>query len=104
MSHRDFPPRSVDIIGGGMAGTLAAIRLIRQARTPLLIRIFDPNLELGRDLAYATTDFNHRLNGPAKAFSLRPDDAVHFANWLQLRADRSGWNEFDDKLLTFAPN
>jgi len=103
MSHRNFPQRSVAIIGGGMAGTLAAIRLIRQARTPLLIRIFDPNPELGRGLAYATTDFNHRLNGPAKAFSLRPDDATHFANWLQLRADRSGWNAFDDKLLAFAP-
>ena len=95
--------RSVAIVGGGMAGTLAAIRLLRQAQAPLLIRIFDPNPELGRGLAYSTTDFSHRLNGPAKAFSLRPDDAAHFANWLQLRADRSGWNEFDDKLLAFAP-
>jgi uncharacterized NAD(P)/FAD-binding protein YdhS len=103
MSHRDFPQRSVAIIGGGMAGTLVAIRLIRQARTPVLIRIFDPSPELGRGLAYATTDFNHRLNGPAKAFSLRPDDAGHFADWLQLRADRSGWNAFDDRLLAFAP-
>jgi len=103
MSYRDLSPRTVAIIGGGMAGTLAAIRLIRRAQTPLLIRIFDPNPELGRGLAYATPDFNHRLNGPAKAFSLRPDDAAHFANWLQLRADRGGWNEFDDKSLAFAP-
>ncbi|THA34923.1 hypothetical protein E6R62_38850, partial [Streptomyces sp. A1136] len=49
--------RSVAIVGGGMAGTLAAIRLLRQAQTPLLIRIFDPNPELGRGLAYSTTDF-----------------------------------------------
>ena len=102
MSHHTTQ-RSVAIVGGGMAGTLAAIRLLRQAQTPLLIRIFDPNPELGRGLAYSTTDFSHRLNGPAKAFSLRPEDAAHFANWLQLRADRSGWNEFDDKLLAFAP-
>src|SRR5450830_2190113 len=80
MSQASTPTRSVAIVGGGMAGTLAAIRLLRQARTPLLIRIFDPNPELGRGLAYATTDFNHRLNGPAKAFSLRPGDATHFAN------------------------
>lgn len=103
MSQASTSTRSVAIIGGGMAGTLAAIRLIRQAQTPLLIRIFDPNPELGRGLAYATTDYSHRLNGPAKAFSLRPDDAGHFADWLQARADRSGWNGFDDKALAFAP-
>ena len=86
-----------------MSGTLAAIRLLRQARTPLLIRIFDPAPELGRGIAYGTVDFSHRLNGPAKAFSLRPDDPLHFADWLQARANRSGWNDFDDKLLAFAP-
>ncbi|EJL80896.1 hypothetical protein PMI16_04971 [Herbaspirillum sp. CF444] len=103
MSRIETVPRSVAIIGGGMSGTLAAIRLIRQARTPLLIRLFDPNPELGRGVAYGTTDFSHRLNGPAKAFSLRPDDANHFADWLQARANRSGWRDFDDGLLAFAP-
>ena len=103
MSHVFIPRRSVAIIGGGMSGTLAAIRLIRQARTPLLIRIFDPNPELGRGVAYGTADFSHRLNGPAKAFSLRPENPNHFADWLQVRANRSGWDDFDDKLLAFAP-
>lgn len=103
MSRNEIARRSVAIVGGGMSGTLAAIRLLRQARTPLLIRIFDPDPELGRGLAYGSTDFNHRLNGPAKAFSLRPEDPNHFAEWLQSRANRSGWNGFDDKLLAFAP-
>lgn len=103
MSRIDGAQRSVAIVGGGMSGTLAAIRLLHQARTPLLIRIFDPNPELGRGLAYGSTDFSHRLNGPAKAFSLRPEDPNHFANWLATRAARSGWSDFDDKLLAFAP-
>jgi uncharacterized NAD(P)/FAD-binding protein YdhS len=88
--------REVAIIGGGMAGIITAVRLVRQSSRPLHIRIFDARLDLGRGLAYSTPLVAHKLNGPTKAFSLRPDDPNHFSKWLDRAARDGGWKDFDD--------
>jgi uncharacterized NAD(P)/FAD-binding protein YdhS len=93
----------VAIVGGGLSGTLAAIQLLRSGNTPLLLRIFEPHEQLGRGLAYATPDYNHRLNGPAKSFSLRPHDPLHFARWLDKAAAAAPWKDFEHSAEAFAP-
>ncbi len=92
MSLHPNTPRRVAIIGGGMAGTLTAIRLLETSQAALAIRLFEPRAEAGRGLAYGTTDPAHYLNGPAQNFSLYPEHLEHFAQWLVQRglADAAG--------------
>jgi uncharacterized NAD(P)/FAD-binding protein YdhS len=87
MNQRTVTLPSIAIIGGGLAGTLAAIKIIRTSGDPIEIRIYEPREELGRGLAYEAPDPFHSLNGPAKAFSLRGEDLLHFAAWLQTVSD-----------------
>ena|SRR5690554_1651835 len=84
MSHDAAVP-TIGIIGGGMAGLLIATQLLRDTRTPVRLRLFSPEAELGRGLAYSTANFSHRLNGPCKNFSLRPGEPLHFADWYSRR-------------------
>jgi len=75
-------PRRIAIVGGGMAGTLTAIRLLRDTSAPLAIQLFEPRAEVGRGLAYSTPDPAHYLNGPALNFSLFPEALDDFTHWL----------------------
>ncbi len=84
--------RCVVIVGGGFAGTTAAIRLLASAAPPLRILLVEPRLEVGRGLAYATPEAEHYVNGPAKAFSIFPERPTHFADWLAAHDGRWGWH------------
>ncbi|HEY8581861.1 MAG TPA: FAD/NAD(P)-binding protein [Capillimicrobium sp.] len=71
----------VGIVGGGLAGALVAVHLMRVAQRPLRIVVIDRRGSLGRGVAYSTTDDAHLLNVPMErlsAFSATPD---HFARW-----------------------
>lgn len=76
-STRHKAPR-VGIIGGGYTGAAVAIHLSRAAPFPLDISVVEPAAELGRGVAYGTTDPDHRTNGPTTTHSLYPNDAGHF--------------------------
>lgn len=82
MTRPDSQPRRIAIVGGGIAGTLTAIRLLRDSSAPLAIHLFEPRAEPGRGLAYSTQDPAHYLNGPALNFSLHPDALEDFSQWL----------------------
>ncbi|AJG23220.1 FAD/NAD(P)-binding protein [Cupriavidus basilensis] len=82
MTRPDSQPRRIAIVGGGMAGTLSAIRLLRDSSAPLAIHLFEPRAEPGRGLAYSTQDPAHYLNGPALNFSLYPEALEDFSQWL----------------------
>ncbi|WP_454726079.1 MULTISPECIES: FAD/NAD(P)-binding protein [Cupriavidus] len=92
-------PLRIAIVGGGMAGTLTAIRLLRDTRAPLAIQIFEPRAEVGRGLAYSTPDPAHYLNGPALNFSLFPEALDDFSLWLT----RHGHAAAADAADAFAP-
>lgn len=69
----------VAVVGGGLAGAAAAIRLLERGAAVALI---DRDGAFGRGLAYSTTCDRHRLNVRSARMSLfeeRPDD---FAGWL----------------------
>ena len=73
----------VAIIGGGVSGAGAAYHLA-QALAPgqADIIVFEPREELGRGLAYDTTDAAHRINVPAARMSLFPDRPEDFLDWI----------------------
>lgn len=73
----------VGIIGGGFTGAAVAIHLSRTSTMPLDISVVEPSAELGRGVAYGTTDPDHRTNGPTMTHSIYPDDAGHFDRWCR---------------------
>jgi uncharacterized NAD(P)/FAD-binding protein YdhS len=78
MSSRDC---DIAIIGGGASGVLAAIQLLRQARTAIHIVLVGSALPLADGVAYSTRRAEHLLNVPAgkmSAFAERPGDFVDF--------------------------
>lgn len=78
-----LPPQDIAIIGGGAAGTLTALHVLRQADGPLRIAILEPRPCLGRGGAHATEHTEHLLNvraGGMSALNAVPGD---FVDWLQ---------------------
>ena len=74
----------IAIIGGGAAGTLAAIQCLRQAREPLRIAVFEPAPRLAEGVAYATDRAEHLLNVPTGRMSAFPDRPDDFLDWFAL--------------------
>jgi uncharacterized NAD(P)/FAD-binding protein YdhS len=77
---------SIAIVGGGAAGTLTAARLIDEAgrrHRAIEITVIEPSSTLGRGIAYSTADNRHLLNVPVYKMSAYPEDADHFARWLE---------------------
>ena len=71
------------IIGGGAAGVLVAIQVLRQARVPLALALFEPASQLGQGIAYATPWPEHLLNVPAAKMSAFPEEPGDFLDFLQ---------------------
>ena len=86
-----IPHHSVAIVGGGFAGALTALKLLDQTEVPLAITIIERREELGRGVAYSTSDPAHLVNGPAEIFSLYPEDPGHLARWLIENGPAYGW-------------
>jgi uncharacterized NAD(P)/FAD-binding protein YdhS len=90
MTSQHPTPLSVAIIGGGAAGTLAAIIL---AKLPGIggITLLDRDGRFGRGLAYSATQPWHRINVPAyKMGGVGADDPEGFADWLAANDHAAG--------------
>ena len=90
MTLPDSTLRHVAIIGGGAAGTLAAIIL---GKLPGIGRLtlLDRDGRFGRGLAYSAPEKWHRINVPAyKMGGVDADDAQAFVDWLAARGDVTG--------------
>lgn len=94
---------SIVIVGGGFAGALTAMKLLDRTEVPLSITILEPREELGRGVAYSTTETVHLVNGPAVTFSVHPDDPNHLVRWLVDNASRYGWILPADIAASFPP-
>jgi uncharacterized NAD(P)/FAD-binding protein YdhS len=82
--------RHVAIIGGGAAGTLAAIIL---SKLPGIGRLtlLDRDGRFGRGLAYSAPEKWHRINVPAfKMGGVDAEDSEAFVDWLAARGDVTG--------------
>ncbi|RUM07305.1 FAD/NAD(P)-binding protein [Rhizobium chutanense] len=105
--HSKSPPTSepsvVAIIGGGVSGAGVAYHLARASSSehPVIL-VFEPRAELGRGLAYDTSDPAHRINVPAAKMSLQPDELGEFQAWIEARdavADDPGAKRPDGSLF-----
>jgi uncharacterized NAD(P)/FAD-binding protein YdhS len=94
------PRYDVVIIGGGYAGTVTAIHMLRRMQAPLRMAIIEPRARLGRGVAYDTPLACHLLNTRAKRMSLRPDDEQHYTRWAQRRAAAEGYSNVDENSFT----
>lgn len=96
----DSPRRwRVAVIGGGVAGSLAAISLatLQQIET---IAVFDRYGAFGRGLAYSAKAPWHRINVPAyKMGGTGAEDTEGFADWLA-ETGQADWCDYSD---TFVP-
>ena len=75
----------IAIIGGGAAGVLTAIGVLRGAAGALRVALIEPQLPLGRGVAYATRYPEHLLNVPAGKMSGFPDRPDDFLDYLVAR-------------------
>jgi uncharacterized NAD(P)/FAD-binding protein YdhS len=85
--------RVVAIIGGGASGALAALHLTRLAPGGARVVVVEPSAELGRGVAYGTTDPSHLLNVRAGCLSAYPEDPDHFREWAR-RRPHAGTGDF----------
>jgi len=75
-------PITVVVVGGGAAGTLAAIHLARHpSGAARRVVVVEPAGELGSGAAYGTRSPSHLLNVRAMGMSAYPDDPDHFLAW-----------------------
>jgi uncharacterized NAD(P)/FAD-binding protein YdhS len=75
--------RSIAIVGGGASGALTTAHLLKRAGDDVRLTLIEPRAEIGRGLAYATQDENHRLNVRASNMSAFAEDPDHFWRWLR---------------------
>ena len=78
-------PLNIVVIGGGFTGVAFVIHAIRAcpAGVDLDFIIVEPSAELGRGIAYGTSDPLHRINVPSDRMSLFAGDSTHATRWLQ---------------------
>jgi uncharacterized NAD(P)/FAD-binding protein YdhS len=83
------PTQRVAIVGGGAAGALAAVHLLREYREncPLEIDLIDRTGSFGAGVAYGTTDPLHLLNVPAVRMGAIAGRPEHFHEWLAERGE-----------------
>jgi uncharacterized NAD(P)/FAD-binding protein YdhS len=72
----------VAIIGGGFAGTVLALHLVRRLGSGHLA-IVEPRAELGSGLAYSATDEVHCINVTAQQMGVSAEAEDRFIDWLE---------------------
>jgi uncharacterized NAD(P)/FAD-binding protein YdhS len=85
--------RHVIVVGGGASGVLLASQLLSGRAADLRVTIVEKRPELGRGIAYCTTNPAHLLNVRAANMSALPDDPDHFLRWLEAHVEKSAGDE-----------
>lgn len=71
------------IIGGGLSGTLTAIRLLRDIKNPITIHLFEKDAtKMFRGEAYSSSLSHQLLNVTAGQMSVFEEHPTHFSDWL----------------------
>lgn len=79
--------RRVVIVGGGAAGALVALHLLRDTTNITELTVVEPRERLAEGVAYSTADSAHLLNVPAAGMSAYDDDSGNFVRWVGCESD-----------------
>ncbi|EXG80160.1 FAD/NAD(P)-binding protein [Cryptosporangium arvum] len=71
------------VIGAGASGVLTAVALAARPGGPVTVVESAP--DVGRGVAYSTTDYGHLLNSRTETMSLYADRPGHFLEWCRER-------------------
>jgi uncharacterized NAD(P)/FAD-binding protein YdhS len=69
---------------------MAAVNLVRLAKSALRVAIINNGSPPGRGIAYSTRQSEHLLNVAARNMSAFADQANHFVDWLGTRSEYAG--------------
>ena len=84
-----FTGRHAIIIGGGASGVLLAYQLLHNPASDFRVTLIEMRPDIGRGLAYHTSNPEHLLNVRVANMSALPNEPDHFWKWLSTRhADR----------------
>ncbi len=89
LADRQSQTQRIAIVGGGAAGALAAVHLLREHRErgALEIDLIDRTGTFGAGVAYGTRDPLHLLNVPAVRMGGISGHPEHFHEWLAARGE-----------------
>lgn len=88
------PGVALVIVGGGAAGCLAALAVVRQTGGRVRPVVVDPAAQPGEGVAYGLgCDRHHLLNVPAGGMSLTSTQPEDFLAWARAHGARLGWPE-----------
>ena len=94
----------VIIVGGGASGVLMAFHLLRDPTAEVRVTLIEKRPQLGRGVAYGTTNPDHLLNVRAASMSAVRDEPDHFWSWLCANANTASWEwKPGNDPLCFAP-
>src|SRR5690349_6104093 len=79
--------KRIGIIGGGFAGTMAAVQMIQQAKEPCAITIINERETFTKGVAFSPYSKKHLLNVIAESMSAFPDRPHHFLDWVMSQKD-----------------
>jgi uncharacterized NAD(P)/FAD-binding protein YdhS len=75
----------IGIIGGGFAGIMTAINLVKKSNKPMELTIIGEKANFARGIAYQSYLDKHILNVPTGKMSAFPDQPSHFLDWIMAR-------------------
>lgn len=85
----------VAVVGGGAAGALSAVHLMRRVEEGgVEVTLVDAHADFGPGLAYGTTDPQHLLNVPACRMGGISGHPEHFHEWVRERGGEAGPEAF----------
>lgn len=87
----NLPVTTIAIVGGGASGSLIAVQLLRRAKGPLRILLFERMTDVARGVAYGTRHPGHLLNVPAGRMGAFPERIDHFLKWVEARVGTPGF-------------
>jgi uncharacterized NAD(P)/FAD-binding protein YdhS len=89
--------KRIGIIGGGFAGTMTVVQLIRKLREPCEIIVINEKETLNKGIAFSSYSEKQLLNVQTGKMSAYPDKPDHFLHWV---ASRQEFKEMDASLLS----
>lgn len=76
-------PLTIGIIGGGFCGVMTLNHLIKEAKQPLIIFLFNKKYPVAKGIAFQSYTDEHLMNVEARNMSAFVNDPDHFVKWCQ---------------------